>query len=284
VTILFFWLAASMWMFFREAWPWLQVGEPPPYSFELTDEVGTSHSANVITWDILQKGETVGFAQSSIRRFPDRLFELKTEYHFRKGNFLKLIEFKKWSYKLRVNLRGELRALDSHVRVEFVSEELAKLFPRGIEMEVHGAVEKGQLSLQPRVKHERLQLPPLDPVPAPKRVLNPLHLLNRFPGLWEGRTWKEPLFNPLSLGSILPAKLGSLLPGELIAEKHLLAEVKTGWFAWHEKEMPCFKIEYREPGQKIAASTWVRRRDGLILQQEANHMGLDLVVRRVPPR
>jgi hypothetical protein len=157
-------------------------------------------------------------------------------------------------------------------------------------MKVDGSVEDGQLRVRPRLLTSQqpgqpelrlpVDLPESRPVAAPKRLLNPMHLLNRFPGLRAGHTWKEPLFNPLCLGSILPGEIGAMLPQELVAEKYLLAEVHKASLDWSGLRIPCFKIEYREPGHKVAATTWVRRRDGLILQQEASQMGLDLVVRR----
>ena len=43
------------------------------------------------------------------------------------------------------------------------------------------------------------------------------------------------------------------------------------------------KIEYREPGKtRVVARTWVRRRDGLVLQQEASHEGMNVVLLRDP--
>jgi hypothetical protein len=284
LTIVILWLSVSTWMFFREFWPWLQAGEPPPYTFELIDEIGTSHAANVIGWDILQRGQKIGYAQSSIKRGSDRIFELKTDYFFNRGHLLKVLDLQKWSYTVRVDRHGELRQFDSHIGFNFTGD-LAKVIPKRLDIKVSGSVTEGQLRVRPQLPEDLpLKLPEPKPVPAPKRLLNPMHLLNRFPGLRAGQSWKEPLFNPFSLGSLLPADLGNILPEEVVADKSLLAEVHNAVLDWDGLQIPCFKIEYREPGQKTVATTWVRRRDGLILQQEASQMGLELVIRRETPK
>ena len=51
---------------------------------------------------------------------------------------------------------------------------------------------------------------------------------------------------------------------------------------WGKKEVACLVIEYREPGKDVSARTWVRKSDGLVLQQEANHLGFAMILQRVP--
>ena len=57
--------------------------------------------------------------------------------------------------------------------------------------------------------------------------------------------------------------------------------MKADTLKWDKKEVVCNVIEYRELGKEVAARTWVRKSDGLVLQQEAS-FGFELVLRRVP--
>jgi hypothetical protein len=82
------------------------------------------------------------------------------------------------------------------------------------------------------------------------------------------------MLDPLGSAKLPGAKAGQTM-------QSLIAEVKTGDLTWDKKKIACFVIEYAEPGKEPVARTWVRRSDGLVLQQEASHMGIDLVLERV---
>ena len=58
------------------------------------------------------------------------------------------------------------------------------------------------------------------------------------------------------------------------------AEVAAETLSWRNQEVPCFRIDYREPGKRVTARTWVRRQDGLVLRQEAEHLGKELILER----
>src|SRR5829696_3654452 len=126
------------------------------------------------------------------------------------------------------------------------------------------------------------------PVAGQGSALNPLHPVNRITGLSEGRRWRIALFDPtaVDLGKALGPEIGGLLKTvESVRIPVLEAEVTTDTLAWDGDEVPCFKVEYREPGkQELLAATWVRRRDGLVLQQHSKNdlLELELTLRRVP--
>ena len=97
-----------------------------------------------------------------------------------------------------------------------------------------------------------------------------MHLLDKIPGLRAGRSWKVPLLDPL----------GAMVPGRKMTTSILIAEVAEDDLEWQGQVVRCFRIDYREPGKKAAAHTWVRRGDGLVLQQEAKHDEMNLVLVR----
>ena len=50
---------------------------------------------------------------------------------------------------------------------------------------------------------------------------------------------------------------------------------------WDNRAVPCLVIEYRK-GKEITARTWVRKSDGLVLQQEASNLGFEMILQRKP--
>src|SRR5438105_14868133 len=77
LAIVGFWLLAMVWLTVREIAPRWRLGEPPPYTIDLTDEV----SGQKINWKILQRSERVGGAESAVRRLTDRTYELHSHIH-----------------------------------------------------------------------------------------------------------------------------------------------------------------------------------------------------------
>jgi hypothetical protein len=97
-----------------------------------------------------------------------------------------------------------------------------------------------------------------------------MHLLSRVPGLLAEQCWRLPLLDPGLAGMSLT---------------ELEARVRLELLDWENHPVPCYKIEYRTPGeQEVRASTWVRQRDGLVLQQDAGFGGREFEIVRVPPR
>src|SRR5262249_47502484 len=128
----------------------------------------------------------------------------------------------------------------------------------------------------PKIFHNgsEMNLGPFQPKPVPVpihgNVLNAMHPLDKIPRLWTGRTWKVPILDWLS----------AIVPGGHMSTMTLLAEVHDGKLEWQGEMVPCFRIDYQEPGKRAVAHTWVRCSDGLVLQQEANPNDLDLVLVR----
>ncbi len=284
LAIIVFWTTMTGWLLYREVWPRYRAGEPPPFSIDLTEEV----SALPISWTIFQKGERAGTGQSQVLRMPDRTFELRSLFRFDAIDLkLPLLagadekpQVRKLMCAYHVTDAGRLLGLSSSVILGFPIDP--KQFALDIELELHGEVSEGVLRLQPRgllggteVKElaSMLKLVGLGELQIPVRgsVLNPMHLLNRVPGLHLGQSWRVPLLDPG-------------LSGASLAE--LEATVGQDLLSWHDGMVPCYKIEYREPGnkQEVRAATWVRQRDGLVLRQDAGFGGREFVIQRDPPK
>jgi hypothetical protein len=255
VTIIGFWLATTGWMLYQEVSLRYHAGEPPPFGIDLTDEVG----ANTITWSLLEKGERVGIGKSYVRRRGDRTFQLYSDFRFTES--LRFLSFKKVTSITHVTADGKLLGMSAEVEAEppFVGEITAR---------VQGQVDNGFLRPQVEVESAKgkIRLPLNEKVKVPGNVLNPMLLVNKYQGIRAGLSWRVPLLNPTSFNNLT-------IP-------FLDAEVSAATLAWHRKEVPCFRIDYREPGKKVTARTWVRQKDGLVLQQQAEHNGRQLILER----
>lgn len=295
LAIVAFWLATSAWLVCREVLPHLLAGEPPAYTIDLTETV----SANPVNWRILcsdprHEGgalQLIGRLETQVERLPDRTFQLRAVARLRRLDkdegfvFLKQIEIRKVAEAFRVTEEGKLRGLS--VQVDW------RLFDSGGKrgalegsIDFSGDVAEGYLTsgfavvAAGREWHRQT----LDRVKVSEQgsVMNPLHPVNRLPGLRTGQRWEVPLMDPLSLLGESPVRG---IVEQIHAVRSLHAEVVAGTLDWNDAEVRCHVIEYRESGKtEPTARTWVRRRDGLVLRQQAHYEGKTLVLDRTPDR
>jgi hypothetical protein len=264
LAIVVFWLASMTWLTVREIVPTFRAGEPPAFLIDVTDEVG----GTATSWKILRKGVRIGDGYSHVRRRSDRTFELSSELSFQDKELplLKTWDIKKIAGRYRVDKNGNLQSLETEVKLAALSFE--------IKAEIKGEVKGGVLTPRIYLDDKEKNLGPFQPQPVPVAshgsILNTMHMVNKIQGLYVGRTWKVPLLDPL----------GSIVPGRKATPSILIAQVSADNLDWQGEAVPCFRIDYYEPGKEAAAHTWVRRRDGLVLQQEANRDEMDLVLVR----
>jgi len=275
IAILLFWLGANGWLFYREAWPRWRSGEPPPYTIDLTEELSRAS----VNWKILKKDKEIGYAVSRVERQPDRTYKLHIQFHFNEFRVV-ILTVRKLGGVYHVTEDGELLGVSAHAVVAMKD----KLGSTEMDFEMKGRVEQGALVAELYFNHEKLDLGELKvPIARQGGALNPLHPLNRLPGLSEGRRWHITLFDPLSALSRALPEFQQAVEGMGVRE--LVAEVTLDTLAWDGNDIECFKIEYRTPGDDdLVASTWVRRRDGLVLQQHSSHGLSELTLRRSPIR
>jgi hypothetical protein len=273
-AVIVFWLATTGWMVYRETMPRLKAGEPPPFTIDLTDEVG----ANTISWTVLFQGEKVGLGHSSVIRLRDRTFQLHSEFRFtddkkaaRNRLFSDVIGFNRMASMYRVNSQGELLALRSEIRVK---DSIVKIVGKVKDGFLVPRVTVGVLGLL----EKDMELPITQNVSLAHQgsIINPMHLINKISGLRDGQKWTIRILDAKAM--IKP--LGPLGGSGALSVPYLEAEVSSDFLTWQDQEVPCFKIEYRQPGRRVTARTWVRRRDGTVLQQEAVHQDMEIVLQR----
>jgi len=269
-AILLFWLGMTAWYVVHERLlPGMRDDAPAPFRIELTDEVGVS----TINWKVLFRKEAVGRGRTETKMLADRTFELSSHFRFDHLSPTKNVDVKLFSTAYRVDREGNLLGVSARATVE--THGLA------VSMEMNDEVENGKLTIHPKVLigEEKVNAPSIGPIDMSRRgsILNPMHPMNRLPGLRVGQHWQVPLFDPVESTSGAAALAGLTASGP----KELEAEVTAADFEWDGQPTPVFKIDYREPGKdRILAGTWVRRSDDLVLQQWANHGMFELTLVR----
>lgn len=263
--ILVFWASTTSWLFYREIWPRLRAGEAPPFSIDLTDEVG----ANVISWKVQQKGTHIGDGISWVKRLPDRTFELNSELKFLRFDLF-LFRVRKVAWAYRVTPEGKLVGLTGKVRFRARGDEDPRLF-QDEEISVKAPVKEGQL--EPTLYLNERPIYEAEPFQLSHTgsVLNPMGMVNKIEGLKDGQSWTVPLLDAMPVG----------LPGKDLLVPQVYAHVSTDFLHWPiDQPVVCFRIDYSKPGEGNIATTWVRRRDNVVLKQEARLHGIDIALIR----
>lgn len=260
--IIVLWLATMGWMFYREILPRFTVGEPPPFHIEMAYEVG----GRIILWEVFEGGERIGAATTKISRGNDGVFEFRNDVTFQKMN-LGPMELKKISDKTRIGREKELLSLSAKMNLQWAGVPM--------EMEFSGLVQNGMLV--PKLDVPGVSIPEgmMVPLEIPKHggVLNVLNPQNKITGLYEGRSWKVPVFDPFA------ASLSAVSKSYKMQIR--LAKVFSDELTLLGQQVPCWRIEVFEPNQPAMAKIWVRKSDDLVVQQSAQHLDKELVMKRI---
>jgi hypothetical protein len=256
-VILASWLAMTGLIIHHEVVPMMLADASPTYQPDLTDEIGAPY----INWVVKKNGKRAGSANSRIVPGSDRSFELHESWRFDTA----VIQSPPVEMRLRVNENRKLKAV------------YMKLMVANINVEIRGEVVGNTLT--PRLLLNGVE----DNTFTPGKIdvndhvdpINAMSLINRLRGLHEKQTWTV---RPFDLSRCVNLPFVKSMSGPT----SLSAVVKSDTLTWDHKEVACFKIEYREPGKEITARTWVRKADGLVLQQESSRHGAELVLERIP--
>jgi hypothetical protein len=295
IAIVCFWLAATSWFVVRDWLPHWRSDEAPPYSIELADEAARQIAP--ARWKIIRGGTEIGILKTSLRfRDADDTYELTAGC-----SELSLMEMslpvvgalnvgiRNYDDRLSITSDGELRSMTTDVEIVIRIGKNPEIVGRA---EFGAAMHAGKMERRFRLSGERFgEFAPALELGDPIRgsVLNPLHPIHRLSGLRPGQRWRQRLIAPHE--EIIQAALAKLPGASSIAAsldsggpRWLHAEVRgqTETMEWSRGEVECLVIDYRgeSPGDDIAARTWIRRSDGLVLRQEAESNGQFLVLLR----
>jgi hypothetical protein len=279
-AIVIFWLGMTGWLIYREVVPTMIADAAPPFHIDLTEEIEWTEKnggkrGSFVRWNVDYNGKRVGKAYSRVVARPDRSYEFQSNFDFEERKFtVGPISVDKMQNMYRIAEDGKLAALSSDLE-----SALGTVRVRGEVVE--GSFEAKVLvdSPLPLIGKAEHKFDKVD-FPQEGNVLNPMHLVNRLRvngvgGLHDGKTWKIPLLDPF--GGIVEK-----LVGKKMSIPVLIAVVTVDSLHWDKKDVVCYKIDYHEPGKEVTASTWVRKTDGLVLQQQSEHQGFKMVLQRMP--
>lgn len=289
-AILLFWTGTSGWLFYRDLWPRIRPGQPPPFTIDLADEARRQIFST--RWTVYRNDQKIGRVETYVRyRAREDLFDLVSEVPETKPlefkfAFFQLEARKPTRFWFAVTREGILR--ETHVLVSLHVPSITVFgIPAGIlEIRLDGEIKNGQFEPTGSVSwNGSVTTLALDPVPIQNQgsMLNPLNPVNRVSGLRRGQYWRMPLVDPMaeSLRALVrqhPA-LSFVIKedqGTQEVRAEVLAETQT--IGYDNIPEPCLVIEYQN--DRVLAHTWVRERDGLVLRQDATLGGEKLVLER----
>jgi hypothetical protein len=269
VAIVAFWVGMNGWLFFSDLWPRWQAGQPPAYEIDLLQEVQTKRPW--VPWAVFQDGRKVFQAQTRVEHPERDVYEMKARFLPVPGSAPATVSFmqvRRMSSTYRVS-NDDLLAVD----VEFEGTVPAARLLKGARTEflarIHGEVRGGRFApvLElPALRDKPLRLPEVE-VKRHGAVMLPLHPVDRIRGLTPGRRWQVPVFDPVaeSLHALVPADQGPrVLHARVLPDPVVFAGGRRGG-------EPCLVIEYTGDDTKL--ETWVSRRDGVVLCQQATLAG-----------
>jgi hypothetical protein len=273
LAIVLFWLSVMGWVLFWQAVErFEEYSEAPGYTIDLVDEA--QRGAQQIPWKVYHRSlgserEDIYTATTSVVFDPaEDLFDLRVQMTIwplaRDKQLTNLVRPTAIESTHTVTRGGHL--LKTRLHVHFVSkgQEFTGLF----QGEVHGDQFDSTLSFNGPEQESKHQLDSMK-VNRHGSILNPLHPVNRLPGLTLGRKWQVPFVDPVldaSAQVLFPLQLGHSAPTQLSA--HVLPVIQT--LHWGDNDVPCLVIEYTLEGNHVAR-TWVQETSGLVLKQEAIH-------------
>lgn len=298
-VIVLSWLATTGWLFWHDLRPTWLSGEPPSLLPDDVDEVqGTTQ--NNIFWTVQRQHdsntETIFRASTRVDYQRDEdTYTLHAKLDAAKGAKLqeqevyvgKVFRVESVVSEYRVDRAGHLHSLKAEVtmtpRIGQLGSEvnllLASLLPSKPPPETkdHPIAHQVILRLWGEVRDEQFfahcradgnilakplqfDLPPTA-MSHTGSVLMPMHPINHIRGLYPGRSWRQPLVDPLR--DAFPGLSGGVrwLNARVLPHPELLKVNDT--------ETSCLVIEYTDDENETVGRTWVEQDSERVLQQEA---------------
>jgi hypothetical protein len=266
LAIVIAWIGMTSWLFYRDVWPRIRPGEPPPLASELDIEV-TSNRAPV-HWTVFKNGkESYVLKTETAYDKENDLVKVSSELKPKPGTpkDAALMERMTLSCEYVITREGELRK--SSITLEL---------PPFVQARMDGDVRDGLFYSRVSALDLSKELKPV-PVETKGSAQNPLQPQDRFSRLSPGQRWRVPLSSPLldALAGLIPGiKENSVqfLDAEVLRERQS--------FPFGPREEDCMIIEYN--GDDVHGRTWVRVSDGFVLKQEMTLHGDEWEIRRIP--
>jgi len=266
VMIVLLFIVVNTSLFYAEILPRIRSGQPPSFYVDLADEAGNLRP--VVNWRVIVRGEEFLKLRTGVTLVDgeEDEFWLWAEYTQPTNAGLKpardFLNLKLMRNEFRVHRDGDMLGLQAKVQVESL---------RGVDfpltLEISGNVSSGLLSptvkAQSSLGERTFKLDPMD-VPVSGAVFQPFLPVNRILGIYPGRTWKQPSFDPLSMAFSAGVAQGGMDQGT----GSVIAKVRDDAVdvMWGGKKIPCFVIDYT--GSDLESTVWVGVQNGMVIRQK----------------
>ncbi|MSR48870.1 MAG: hypothetical protein EXS07_02375 [Gemmataceae bacterium] len=266
VMIVMLFIVVNTSLFYTEILPRIRSGLPPSFNVDLADEAGNLRP--VVNWKVLVRGEEFLKLRTGVTLVDNQEdeFWLWAEYSQPTNAGLKpardFLGLKLMRNEFRVHRDGDMLGLQAKVQIESL---------RGVDfpltLEISGEVSNGllrpEVKVDSRLGERTFKLEPMD-VPVSGAVFQPFLPVHRILGLYPGRTWKQPFFDPLSLAFSSGVAQGGLDQGT----GSVIAKVRNDIVdvMWGGKKIPCIIIDYT--GSDLESTVWVGVQNGMVIRQK----------------
>lgn len=266
VMIVMLFIVVNTSLFYAEILPRIRSGQPPPFNVDLADEAGNLRP--VVNWKVLVRGEEFLKLRTGVTLVDgeEDEFWLWAEYSQPTDAGLKpardFLNLKLMRNEFRIHRDGDMLGLRAKVLIESL---------RGVDfpltLEISGNVSNGLLSPEVKVDsslgERTFKLEPMG-VPVSGAVFQPFLPVHRILGLYPGRTWKQPFFDPLSMAFSAGVAQGGLDQGT----GSVIAKVRNEAVdvMWGGKKIPCIVIDYK--GTDLESTVWVGVQNGMVIRQK----------------
>lgn len=266
VMIVMLFIVVNTSLFYAEILPRIRSGLPPSFNVDLADEAGNLRP--VVNWKVLVRGEEFLKLRTGVTLVENQEdeFWLWAEYSQPTNAGLKpardFLGLKLMRNEFRVHRDGDMLGLQAKVQIESL---------RGVDfpltLEISGEVSNGMLrpevKVDSRLGERTFKLESMD-VPVSGAVFQPFLPVHRILGLYPGRTWKQPFFDPLSLAFSSGVAQGGLDQGT----GSVIAKVRNDIVdvMWGGKKIPCIIIDYT--GSDLESTVWVGVQNGMVIRQK----------------
>ena len=253
-------------LFYAEILPRIRPGQPPSFYVDLADEAGNLRP--VVNWKVVVRGEEFLKLRTGINLVDGQEdeFWLWAEYTQPNNTGVKpsrdFLNLKLMRNEFRIHRDGDMLGLQAKVQIESI---------RGVDfpltLEISGNVSNGFLSPEVKVDsslgERNFKLEGME-VPVSGAVFQPFLPVHRILGLYPGRTWKQPFFDPLSMAFSARPTQGGLDQGtgSVIATVHN----QPVDVMWGGKKIPCLVIDYN--GSDLESTVWVGAQNGMVIRQK----------------
>lgn len=266
VMIVMLFIVVNTSLFYAEILPRIRSGLPPSFNVDLADEAGNLRP--VVNWKVLVRGEEFLKLRTGVTLVDNQEdeFWLWAEYSQPTNAGLKpardFLGLKMMRNEFRIHRDGDMLGLQAKVQIESL---------RGVDfpltLEISGEVSNGMLrpevKVDSRLGERTFKLESMD-VPVSGAVFQPFLPVHRILGLYPGRTWKQPFFDPLSLAFSSGVAQGGLDQGT----GSVIAKVRNDIVdvMWGGKKIPCIIIDYT--GSDLESTVWVGVQNGMVIRQK----------------